>query len=388
MSEEKKEEKKLWTPLIIIILIFAGLLLIFSLCSPYIFTRVTDDVSHQFDANTGVIGDTFGIMNPFIAFVGILLTFLAFYMQIRANEEQINQFNLTRDDDKKMLLQTQKIDAYDNLDLLSINLDSIIKDLRAKGERIGEYQNALRNAPFDSHLLKRTPSKDYLKILEINRGAIFKAYRFFSVSDNSDYIRFYNILDFLPEFFDDFYPRVTSFIKESFDTKMELRNDIITFLNDNAAVLVQLQLKFGSAYLSNPNAMLANETIKINYDIIQKNFDTEGNPISETDWSEIDENLLKKFIIDSNLLKDEGILDVQLLPIIASASNMRKEIALLKSRAIEFADQIKLQYDDIFNDEIGEPSVETILTNINEKIKNSLATAKVEIESFYNYPFN
>lgn len=383
MSKEKEEEKKLWTPLVRVILFISGALLFFSLFSPYVFTQFADDVDYQFDGDTGVIGDTFGIMNPFIGLIGILLTFLAFYMQIKANEEQIKQFNLTRNDDKKMLLQTQKIEAYDNLDLLSINLDSIIKDLKAKGERIGQYGNALKTAPFESHLLKRTPSKDYLKILEINRGAIYKAYKFFSVSDNSDYIRLYNILDFLPEFFDDFYPRITSFIKESFDTKMKLRNDIINFLNENAAVLVQLQLKFGSGYMRNPNAMLANETIKINYDIIQKNFDTEGNPISETDWSEIDEKLLKKFIIDSNLLKDEGILDVQLIPIIASASNMRKEIALLKNRSIEFADQIKLQYDDIFNDKIGELSVETILTNINEKIKNSLIAAKIEIESFY-----
>lgn len=384
MSEEKKEDKKLWTPWIIAILIVAGLLVIFSLFSPYIFTRVTDDVDFQFDGNTGVIGDTFGIMNPFIGLIGILLTFLAFYMQIKANEEQINQFNLTRDDDKKMLIQTQKIEANDNLELLSVNLDSIIKDLKAKGARIGEYQNDLRSSPFESHLLKRTPSKDYLKILEINRGAIYKAYKFFSVSDNSDYIRLYNILDFLPEFFDDFYPRITSFIKESFDTKMKLRNDIINFLNENAAVLVQLQLKFGSGYMRNPNAMLANETIKINYDIIQKNFDTEGNPISETDWSEIDEKLLKKFIIDSNLLKDEGILDVQLIPIIASASNMRKEIALLKNRSIEFADQIKLQYDDLFNDKVGELSVETSLFQINEKIKKALEIAKIEIDLFYN----
>lgn len=384
MSELKKEDDKLWGPLVITILFIAGLLLLFSLFSPYIFTRFTNDLDYQFDETTGVIGDTFGIMNPFIGLIGVLLTFLAFYMQIKANKLQRNQFNLSRDDDKKLFVQTQKIEAFDNLDLLSVNLDSIIKDIKAKGERIGEYETALRSEPFKSHILKRTPSKDYLKILEINRGAIYKAYRFFSVSDNADYIRLYNTLDFLPEFFDDFYPRVTSFIKESFDTKMKLRNDIINFLNENASVLVHLEQQIGVAYLSDPIAMLANETIKINYDIIGKNFDANGNPISETDWEEIDKKLLKKFIIDSNSLRDAGILNVQLIPVIANASNMRKEIALLKSRAIEFADQIKLQYDDLFNDEVGELSVETTLIKINEKIKNSLATAKTEIDSFYN----
>lgn len=385
MSQLKKENESLWGPLVIIILCIAGLLLLFSLFSPYIFTRFTDDIEYQFDETTGVIGDTFGIMNPFIGLIGVLLTFLAFYMQIEANKLQRDQFNTSRDDDKKLLVQTQKIEAFDNLDLLSVNLDSIIKDIKAKGERIQEYETALRNEPFKSHILKRTPSKDYLKILEINRGAIHRAYRFFSVSDNADYIRLYNTLDFLPEFFDDFYPRVTNFIKESFDTKMKLRNDIINFLNENASILVQLEQQLGHTYLTNPNAMLANETIKINYEIIGKNFDASGNPISETDWEEIDEKLLKKFITDTNSLKDEGNLDIKMIPVIANASNIRKEIALLKSRAIEFADQIKLQYDDLFNDEAGELSIETTLLQINEKIKKSLEIAKLGIEAFYKF---
>lgn len=131
--------------------------------------------------------------------------------------------------------------------------------------------------------------------------------------------------------------------------------------------------------------MLANETIKINYEIIGKNFDASGNPISETDWEEIDEKLLKKFITDTNSLKDEGNLDIKMIPVIANASNIRKEIALLKSRAIEFADQIKLQYDDLFNDEAGELSIETTLLQINEKIKKSLEIAKLGIEAFYKF---
>lgn len=383
MSEEKKEEKKLWTPLVIAILFISGVLLVFSLFSPLVFTRFADEVDYQFDGDTGVIGDTFGIMNPFIGLIGILLTFLAFYMQIKANEEQIKQFNLTRDDDKKMLLQTQKIEAYDSLDLLSINLDSIIKDLKAKGERIGEYGNALKTAPFGSHLLKRTPSKDYLKILEINRGAIYKAYKFFSVSDNVDYIKLYNTLDFLPEFFEDFYPRVSNFIKESFSEKMMLRDKILKFLDANARVLVQLELKLGSSAAINKNVELINETIKINRDILQENYDEDGNPLSETDWAIIDDKLLKSFIIGALELKNGGLLEAELISVIEYASNVRKDIALLKNRSTEFADQVNLQYDDLFNDEVGELSVETTLTYINEKIKNSLEMAKIEIDSFY-----
>ncbi|SEF51614.1 hypothetical protein SAMN05421847_0196 [Halpernia humi] len=383
MIESKKEDNRLWEPFVIVILVIAGILLLFSLFSPYIFTRITKDVNYQFDANSGVIGDTFGIMNPFIGLIGILLTFLAFYMQIKANEEQIKQFNLTRDDDKKMLLQTQKIEAFDNLDLLSVNLDSIIKDLNHKGERIKEYENSLRNEPLNSHLLLHTSSKNYGTILDINRGAIYKAYRFFKVSNTEDYIKLYNILDFLPEFFDDFYPKISAYISDSFNTKMSIRNKIIEFLNQNAEFLIHLKSELGENYLLNENAFAANDAIRINYEIIKENYDEDGNPLSETDWMEIDSKLLKTFIERTSSINNQGNLDTRLLPIITMSSDIRKDIKLITQRAKEFSEQITLQCNDLFNDEIGELSVETTLIKINEKIKNSLEVAQIEIDLFY-----
>ena len=44
-----------------------------------------------FDSSTGVIGDTFGIMNPFIAIAAALITFAAFWVQFKANEEMIRE---------------------------------------------------------------------------------------------------------------------------------------------------------------------------------------------------------------------------------------------------------------------------------------------------------
>jgi len=50
-------------------------------------------------SNFGVFGDAMGgILNPIIAIGAALLTFLAFYMQIVANEELKKQFNKTQDD--------------------------------------------------------------------------------------------------------------------------------------------------------------------------------------------------------------------------------------------------------------------------------------------------
>ena len=384
MRTQEKQDEKMWGPLVIIILCIAGLLLLFSLFSPYLFTRITDKVDYQFNEHTGVIGDTFGIMNPFIGLIGILLTFLAFYMQIKANQLQRDQFKASIREDKALFLRNEKIEAYNSLELLSVSLDSVIKDIGEKGEKINEYEKNLRDKPYNSHILKRTPSRDYSRILEINREAIFKSFRFFANSNTENFNKLYNLLDFLPEFFQDFYPRVTNYIKESFEDKMSLRKQILEFLDENAALLVIYKQELGADYLMNENAALANETINRNYKIIEKNYDDSGNPISETDWEEIDLELLKFFITESLVLKDKNLLDPRSIPVIAKASNIRKDILLLKQRALEFADEVKFQYDNLFTDNPKNLSVESILIKIEEELKGYLIFAKENIKDFYN----
>ena len=67
----------------------AILLALFSFFSPLIFTR-----SGGVDfTNTGEIGDTIGgIMNPFVGLASIIVMFLAFYMQFKANKLMQSQF--------------------------------------------------------------------------------------------------------------------------------------------------------------------------------------------------------------------------------------------------------------------------------------------------------
>lgn len=67
----------------------AFIILIFSFFTPYIFTRngIVDF------SNTGPIGDTIGgVMNPFIGIVSIIVMFLAFYMQFKANKILQSQY--------------------------------------------------------------------------------------------------------------------------------------------------------------------------------------------------------------------------------------------------------------------------------------------------------
>ncbi|MDR0895930.1 MAG: putative phage abortive infection protein [Prevotellaceae bacterium] len=81
-------------------------LAIFAFVSPLIFTRngIVDF------SNTGEIGDTIGgIMNPFIGFASIIVMFLAFYMQFKANKMMQSQFERNQFDNQFFeMLKTHK----------------------------------------------------------------------------------------------------------------------------------------------------------------------------------------------------------------------------------------------------------------------------------------
>ncbi len=87
--ELKKSDKSLNTYSKIAIYVAIGLLL-FSFIAPIILTKysIIDLTGY------GSIGDALGgIMNPFIAAAGVITTFLAFLMQVKANEQQRELFN-------------------------------------------------------------------------------------------------------------------------------------------------------------------------------------------------------------------------------------------------------------------------------------------------------
>jgi len=389
-TNEDNDYKTNLSQKVIFLVLIAIIFLICSIIAVPLFTR------HGFMAffdpkETGYIGDTIGgITNPFINSAAVIVTGLAFYMQYKANKLQVSlfkkqldeardQFDKSLKEDRLKDIRNEKLDSYHKLELLSVNLNSILEDINEKGEKIFKYGQDLHNDPFKSHILRRTPSRDYLRILEIDRLAVYKGFRFFNVNDQSkNFSRLYNILDFLPEFFQDFYSKVQNYIKESFEEKMDIRNRILQFLDFNAKLIMNYE-----GNLSHPIAILANEAIRINYEIIESSYDEFGNPVSETDWQEIDEKLLKNFIEEALKLRGSMYFDPAIIPIIEFASNIRKDIILLKQRAIEFSSEVSSQYNNLLVD-VEQESVGKLLADLQTEINDALSTAKLEIEIFYN----
>jgi hypothetical protein len=96
------------------LLISAFILIIISFITPFILTR--SSINNDFDfSHTGEIGDTIsGLMNPFIALAGVVVTGLAFYIQFKANLLQRELFFQEQEENKKQLqLQIDKSKSTD-----------------------------------------------------------------------------------------------------------------------------------------------------------------------------------------------------------------------------------------------------------------------------------
>ena len=106
---------------------FIGLI-VFALVAPVLFTKLSFGV--VFDEHTGPIGDTFGIMNPFIAIAAAILTFAAFAAQFIANEKLREDADKdrkeNRDEQKKAAIRNQKQQITSRFyEMLQIHRDNV-----------------------------------------------------------------------------------------------------------------------------------------------------------------------------------------------------------------------------------------------------------------------
>lgn len=75
--------------------------IIISFLAPFIITNTKISIPPDF-IETGPVGDTIGgLMNPFIALAGVIVTGLAFYIQFKANQLQRALFNRQQKDSEE-----------------------------------------------------------------------------------------------------------------------------------------------------------------------------------------------------------------------------------------------------------------------------------------------
>jgi len=146
--------------IIYLIISITCFLIIASFFAPLFFTSRTELEDFDF-TKTGQIGDTIGgLMNPFIALAGVLITGLAFYVQYKANELQRELFLLNQEDTKTQL-QTQ-IDYQNKQNKLQQIESQFYEMLKLHRENITE----MRINGYDFVEKKGKPLKKFDKVTE------------------------------------------------------------------------------------------------------------------------------------------------------------------------------------------------------------------------------
>lgn len=376
-QKNKITEIKNWDSLTIWIICFAGFMLIFSFLAPALF--VQESISEKLNfSKSGEIGDTIGgIMNPFVALVGVLLTFLAFYMQIKANQIQKKLFLDGLIAEKQKADDFERKDAEYKLNLLKIDLDNILKDINLKAHSIKTFYESEKKAPFDNNLLFRTPSNKYTRILDLDRLSIYKGFKFFLSNEKNwlkNFNNLYSNLDFLPSFFDELYNIYDNHSKTKYARKSDVTKMIMEFIDEGSKLLTTYKVKHKSfGYLNLPASRIVNSSINEYHKIISLNYDKNGNQISETDFDLISKQMLLPFIKEALIQREDSEnFERQLEVLLQIASTIRKNIFQIKQESIWFSDNVKNQYSLLMVDEDDKKCTYSSVSEINDFISYKL----------------
>lgn len=168
--------KPLWSGWVKKLIYISIGLIAFSFIAPILITQLRSCI--EFNADTGVIGDTIGgIINPFIALAGVIVTGLAFYMQLKANEIQISNFKTELENQKntfeKQLAIQKEESQYNQFE------SQFYKMLRLHKENVNEIEITLYE--FNESRVYNTSIFD--KFSELDRIELT------NIPETSEYIR-------------------------------------------------------------------------------------------------------------------------------------------------------------------------------------------------------
>lgn len=344
-----------------VLIILSILLIVFSLFAPILIPQYFSGCDF---CNSGVIGDSFGgMMGPFIAIAGVFTTLLAFIMQVKANEMQRDQF--IKSIGKSYM--DEKIDAYYKLEIIKVDIEDIIDDIKKRFEFLDTYINDVKKNPFATNRLNRTVNLSCERFLSEDRTLIYKGFKFFFYETENwitNYSSLYHIIEYLPELYKAVYQIGDSMNQTTFKEKIELREQLIEF---EALCVDALNTNTGNSF--NPQIYITSHASSILSDYLSQYRST-----LESDKNKPEGDLLSILNILTKCkdrLESREVYSTNLSNLIGKCSSMIIKLNVLKN---ENENTLKE-----FNAVIKEKDIVLAkLEEINSFIKNGIKKISVE----------
>lgn len=202
-------------------IVLSALLILFGCFAPCLLTGSSQYEKFDF-TETGQIGDTIGgTMSPFVAIAGVLMTFIAFLMQVRANEIQREQLKKSFN----MKLLENKIESRNALELLGIDIKIMLRSVENTCNEIDDFCNKTEARPTGDFPLHFAPNSSHDRYKSIDRNLLYSAFKSFMTKENIDqiFMEVYNKMDFYSEGMKIIYDNI---YKPYTDDIMKIKNEI------------------------------------------------------------------------------------------------------------------------------------------------------------------
>lgn len=308
----------------------AGLLLVFSAFAPFLFSKLSG--GPEFGVETGSIGDTIGgITAPFMSLIGSILVFAALRAQIQANDIVLKQF--VKEDQEKI------IDVKNKIEMLVLDIDSILNDMKSRGDKMKEYGDLELSDPFAFKVMRRTASNSYERANELERDSLYRGFKIYFSEDEKwikKYHKLYNHLDFLPAFFKDVYKKYDDNTKELVELKSQTALDIDAALTVATNTLKNIENNIDSSEIPNhPYYSLVNTFIIRWYQFLESDEET-----VDVKMLEGKNNHFSPFIKSAMAIYKTHGNDPELLKLIDLVRSLNVKISLIEFKTNEFGKNV------------------------------------------------
>lgn len=220
-----------------IIIFFCLAFILFAFLAPSLLVKHSTDYDFT---NTGEIGDTIGgLMNPFIAIGSCLLTFLAFYIQFKANQQSIKLFKASIKEERNKESRIQNAKEISLIELIKTDLDLLKKDLESRIEDLNDYIEEQDKNPYSTVNLTTRPLTIYKALNRLDRPSVFNS--FFNQYKNKDnwekcFGNLFNLSSYFEESFTTLYDKSSNHSNSVYKLKLEIRDNLVKWLHLSAQI--------------------------------------------------------------------------------------------------------------------------------------------------------
>jgi hypothetical protein len=160
-------------------------------------------------------------MGPFIAIAGVLMTFIAFLMQVNANRIQSEQ--LRKSFDLRSL--ENKLASRNALELLSVDLKIMILSVNKICNSISDFCSKTSKNPYGDDYLESISLLSLNRYHTIDRNLLYDAFQSFLKNEDklTAFMNVYSIMDFYSDGIKNIYEQTyTPYLKEILENKKKL----------------------------------------------------------------------------------------------------------------------------------------------------------------------